>query len=150
MRRLLIRLLAVMTSVGLCVPQANGPSVERLMTPVEFREAGLTKLSSNELAALNRWLGRYTVLIVKTLSQSSDPRPGATPDAIESYIAGDFEGWDGETIFKLDNGQIWQQASYAYTYHYAYHPSILIYRTAGGFRMKVDGVTDTILVKRLK
>jgi len=94
--------------------------------------------------------GQVSVLIVNTLSQSADSRPGATGDAIESYIVGDFEGWDGDTIFKLDNGQIWQQASYAYTYHYAYHPSVLIYRVAGGFRMKVDGIADTILVKRLK
>jgi len=58
-RRLLIRLVAVMTSVGFCVPQANSPSVEGLMTAAEFRESGLTKLSSTELAALNRWLGKY-------------------------------------------------------------------------------------------
>ena len=35
-------------------------------------------------------------------------------NVIHSYIDDDFEGWEGETIFKLDNGQIWQQSSYAY------------------------------------
>lgn len=30
----------------------------------------------------------------------------------------------------LDNGQIWQQALYAYTYRYAYRPKVLIYRSA--------------------
>lgn len=28
-------------------------------------------------------------------------------DVIESRIDGTFEGWDGDTVFKLINGQIW-------------------------------------------
>lgn len=70
--------------------------------------------------------------------------------AIESQIDGTFEGWSGETIFKLTNGQIWQQSSYAYTYHYAYRPDVVIYSGGGGCKMKVDGVSDSISVKRLK
>jgi hypothetical protein len=69
---------------------------------------------------------------------------------IESNIDGDFEGWEGETIFKLDNGQIWQQTSYAYTYHYAYHPEVMIINVKGTWKMKVEGVDDMIEVKRLK
>ncbi len=29
---------------------------------------------------------------------------------------GTFNGWDGETIFNLDNGQVWQQSQYDYMY----------------------------------
>ena len=72
------------------------------------------------------------------------------PYLIESSIEGEFKGWDGETIFKLDNGQIWQQAGYAYTYRYAFRPKVMIIKTDGGYRMKVDGVSGTIFVKRLK
>jgi uncharacterized protein YdbL (DUF1318 family) len=75
---------------------------------------------------------------------------GAGPNLIESRIQGEFEGWDGETIFKLVNGQIWQQATYAYTYHYAYQPEVMIIKTHGAYKMKVDGVSGTIFVKRLK
>ena len=71
-------------------------------------------------------------------------------DVIECKIDGEFNGWDGETIFKLTNGQIWQQASYAYTYHYAYRPSLLIYKSEGGYKMKVEEVSDEIYVKRIK
>lgn len=74
----------------------------------------------------------------------------APNNLIESRIDGDFEGWDGDTIFKLTNGQIWQQVSYNYTYHYAFMPNVLIYSTTGGYKMKVDGVQQTIYVKRLK
>lgn len=74
-----------------------------------------------------------------------------TPEyAIESRIDGDFNGWDGETIFRLVNGQIWQQSRYAYTYHYAYRPEVVIYRTSDGFKMQVDGVDGYVYVERTK
>ena len=69
---------------------------------------------------------------------------------IESRIDGDFNGWEGETIFKLTNGQIWQQASYSYSYHYAFRPSILIIQTRGGYVMQVEGMSDKISVRRLR
>lgn len=71
-------------------------------------------------------------------------------DAIESTIEGDFEGWEGETLFKLVNGQIWQQSAYAYTYHYAYRPKVVIINSGGGYMMKVDGVDSTVSVVRIK
>jgi hypothetical protein len=69
---------------------------------------------------------------------------------IESHIDGEFHGWEGETIFKLTNGQIWQQSSYAYVYEYAYQPEVLIYRSGARFKMRVEGVDDAIEVVRLK
>jgi hypothetical protein len=58
------------------------------------------------------------------------PQTGVT----ESQIDGDFEGWEGETIVKLTNGQIWQQTEYHYEYHYAFMPEVLIYPSGGGTR----------------
>jgi hypothetical protein len=78
------------------------------------------------------------------------PTPAASPAIIESRIDGEFTGWTGETIFQLQNGQIWQQASFAYMYRYAYSPKILIYRSSTGYKMKVDGVDQEIHVQRLK
>ncbi len=83
-------------------------------------------------------------------SGSTSSKSGGGSDAIESTISGTFEGWDGETVFVLDNGQIWQQSSYAYMYHYAYRPSVLIYKTSGGYKLRLEGVDETIFVKRLK
>jgi len=71
-------------------------------------------------------------------------------DVIETQIDGEFKGWDGETIFKMLNGQIWQQASYAYLYHYAYSPIVLIYEFKGVWIMRVEEVDETIEVKNLK
>lgn len=86
------------------------------------------------------------------MNQTRRQAPGLAPaiaDVIESKIDDDFEGWDGETIFKLANGQVWQQASYAYTYHYAYRPDVLVIKTTGGHKMTVDGVSGSIAVKLL-
>ncbi|WP_227766366.1 stalk domain-containing protein [Zhaonella formicivorans] len=76
--------------------------------------------------------------------------PVTTDDVIESRIDGEFEGWDGDTIFKLMNGQIWQQSSFSYVYHYAYMPKVTIYKSGTLYKMKVEGVDKEISVIRLK
>jgi hypothetical protein len=48
-----------------------------------------------------------------------------------------------KTIFKLTNGQIWQQAEYSYEYEYDYRPSVLIYKTGNGYKMKVADMEET-------
>ncbi len=86
-------------------------------------------------------------------SSTGGTLPGGVSEcypAVESQIDGSFEGWSGDSIFKLMNGQIWQQAEFSYTYHYEYLPYVVIYPTARGCKMKVDGVRQTILVKRIK
>ena len=79
----------------------------------------------------------------------------ATVDAcnptIESQIDGTFRGWRGDTVFKLLNGQIWQQVSYDYTYEYDYMPEVIIYPSRRGTCMfKVEDVDEVIAVQRLK
>ena len=71
-------------------------------------------------------------------------------NSVESFITGEFKGWEGETIFKLDNGQIWQQARFGYHYNYKFHPKVLIYPSKGTWQMKVDGVDATITVKQVR
>lgn len=119
------------------------------MSADELRATGLGKLSAAEMSALNGWLQRYThaVFLVATGQTGSSP---ATQAAIESRIDGEFNGWEGETIFKLVNGQIWQQSTYAYKYVYKYGPKVLIYKSGAGYKMQVEGVDGTISVTRLK
>jgi hypothetical protein len=74
----------------------------------------------------------------------------STSALVESRIDGQFAGWTGETLFKLQNGQIWQQVSYSFRYRYAYSPRVVIYKSGYGYKMQVDGVDEHIAVKRLK
>lgn len=76
---------------------------------------------------------------------------GVAPAVIETKMDGEFTGWEGTTVFKLANGQIWQQTEYAYTYRYAFRPDVLIYRSnAGKWMMKVDGIERAIGVEQIK
>jgi hypothetical protein len=122
----------------------SGLKIEALMSAADFRDAGLTKLSAAELGHLNSWLNTFTSRIGEAKSSSN------TPDVIESEIDGEFHGWAGDTIFKLTNGQIWQQTEYDYDYEYAYRPEVTIFNTSGGFKMKVEDMEDSIYVKRIK
>lgn len=60
-------------------------------------------------------------------------------DVIESQIDGTFEGWQGDSKYRLTNGQVWQQSAYKYQYKYAYRPVAIVYRTSGGHKMMVAG-----------
>ncbi len=132
--------------IGTPKPKQARPSalrVESLMTASEFQASGLSKLTSSELAALNRWVNSFAVSLLSTTN-------GSSGEVIESEIDGEFEGWSGETIFKLANGQIWQQAEYDYEYEYEYRPKVMIYRSGGEYRLKVEGMDQSVAVKRLK
>jgi len=71
-------------------------------------------------------------------------------DFTRTCIDGDFEGWSGDTVFVLCNGQVWQQSSYDYWYRYAYRPEVLIYDAGGGYRLKLVDEEETISVVRLE
>jgi hypothetical protein len=74
----------------------------------------------------------------------------ASSGVIETKVDGEFQGWEGETVVKLMNGQIWQQSEYYYRYHYAYMPNALIYKAGSGHKMKVDGIDKAVGVTRLR
>lgn len=150
MKRAWIGLLLVYSASGVT------PYLQRFMNPAEFEAAGIAKLSPVELEELNRWVDRFAaskLCMGKPVQVPAAPLPCPVStnmvNAIESEIDGTFNGWTGETIFKLTNGQIWQQSSYAYTYHYAYRPKVVIYRTSTETKMTVEGVSDPVLVKRI-
>lgn len=98
--------------------------------------------------------GQISVPKYKALMARCQATTGSTKksslDVIKTSIKGEFEGWEGETIFLLDNGQIWQQSNYAYMYHYAYRPEVMIIKVRGSWKMKVDGVDEMVDVIRLK
>ncbi len=155
---LLITVAAVFGGVIITAQQRHILSMEEVMTKSELTESGVASLSPAQRNALDAWLNRYTAHVIQIVATSEHSAPAPKSDtssgrcipAIESAIDGEFNGWDGETIFKLNNGQIWQQAEYDYMYSYSYSPGVTIYSTQSGCRMKVEDEDETILVKRLK
>ena len=57
--------------------------------------------------------------------------------AYEGKINGEYNGWEGHTIYQLMDGHIIQQSEYHYHYHYAYSPKVIIYRSEGGYKIHV-------------
>lgn len=69
---------------------------------------------------------------------------------INAQIDGDFEGWSGESIVKLTNGETWKQSEYYYQYTYAFMPNVTITNSPTGYKMKVDGIGKEVCVEKLK
>ena len=84
------------------------------------------------------------------VARLSNSGRSSNSEIIESNIDGEFEGWDGETIVRLLNGQIWEQARYHYDYQYAYNPEVLIYKVGHRYMMQVEGADEPVQVRRIK
>jgi hypothetical protein len=68
---------------------------------------------------------------------------------IDSQVAGAFRGYHGGAIFRLTNGQTWQQRRYKYKYKYKYRPRIRIYDEQGRKMMSFDCMDEPIEVVRV-
>ena len=129
---------------------AQDVQLEQLLSKEEHSRLGIATMSPDKKAAMRDALVKlyqqgYRAGLFAT-------KPAAVPAAsvVETQVDGEFNGWEGETIIKLMNGQIWQQTEYHYEYHYAYMPKVLVYPGGGGFKMKVDGVSQPVGVERLR
>lgn len=137
-----------------------------LMTVTQFDRAGLNKLSPAELKSLNAWLNGYlrgrgalpaqqapqaasvAAFGAETLRAQSS---GGVPNRIETRIAGLFTGWTGNTLFPLENGQIWQQAAPGYfTDVKLDHPQVVIKKLRFGYLLTLPGHGETVFVRRVK
>ena len=146
---------------------ASEPAVAtKQMNDSEFREAGLHKLSPDELAALNRWIGEaYTPPTVDGQPDAAgdeavaataggarfDPSVSQEPREFRSRIVGQFKGWMGDTRFRLENGQVWQQRTRGRYYRKLDSPEVLLIRTRLGFwKLQVLDTGKAVGVKRIR
>ena len=103
--------------------------IRDVVTSVEFDRAGLGKLSRGELlqlsGALYGWkeikpsepemtVGHQKVTVRQEKAfgkETLQPKKANKndPKKITSRIVGDFNGWKGNTVFRLSNGQVWRQ-----------------------------------------
>lgn len=143
-------------------------SLEEQMTGQEFEAAGLEKLSPQELESLNGWIRRHSLATldgptagaatVGADSQSEDRRgfkatkgeKDRTP--ITSRIVGRFSGWDGQTVFKLENGMIWTQADKEKFYTEEVENPVVVIEPGmfGTWRLSMEGFNSNCRVKRIQ
>lgn len=165
-------LLSLVLACGPLVAQERFSSVEERMTGKEFMEAGLDKLTDEELAALNRWLRDHSVATLESARPNTSAAAGRSTAAptgmpgdergfegaatdrstIVSRLVGEFDGWDGETIFELENGMVWKQdeTDKFFTRSMA-NPEVTIKSGLfNSWRLSVEGYNKSVKVERIQ
>ena len=178
--------LVLVTGVLLTAVTAEAEdSLQSVLTPEEYRQAGLAKLDAGEQAALLRAMER------RGLANPAAPVPAmaATVDGVakpaekksllaaakeigaeqlpakksqeesgttdvEAQMTHPFQGLQGGTIFRLDNGQVWQQRI-PETYYLGKsipNPKVTIRRTRLGYKLLIPAVESdfAVAVKRIQ
>lgn len=147
--------LILLAAAGTVAAQPQSPTLEERMSQAEFRAAGLDKLSPEELAQLNAWLQSHGGTQAKYVSANGKqvfyPSSGER-SLIETRITGTFTGWRGKTVFRLDNGQEWQQAeSGSFSAGEMDNPAVKIKpMILGSWLMVVDNCGCSVRVERVK
>lgn len=170
MNRFCLTILLLLISTSSFAQKAFS-SLEEQMNGKEFTAAGLEKLSPAELAALNEWIRSHSVATLdapKSTGAAAAPAvvTGTGDDRgfeiqkmqdsdrtpITSKLVGEFKGWDGQTVFKLENGMIWEQADKDKFFIKAVqNPMITI--EPGAFKtwkLTVEGYSSHCKVKRIQ
>jgi hypothetical protein len=90
-------------------PGSGWTGLEHMMAPEQFRSAGLSKLTPEELSRLNEWLVRFIAHDSQQLIKSDEAIQELQKAPVRRRISGAFTGWTGNTVFALDNGEVWKQ-----------------------------------------
>jgi hypothetical protein len=158
MNRVLIALLTLTIS---CSAAAEGfSSLEEQMTGKDFSATGLDKLTDSELAALNAWIRARSLATLDAPAAvtdvASDEEDEEEEDqkrtTISSSLVGKFSGWDGQTVFELENGMIWAQADKG-KFHIKEieNPAVTIEPGLfGAWNLSIEGYDEDCRVKRIQ
>ncbi len=136
---------------------------------------GIYKLSSSEKKALLNWLAGPKKEARQKLKQEVRTeikkeviaeevkkekkrfmgfrREESERESIKSTIIGEFNGWKGKnTIFKLENGQVWKQSDNSSFYIPKQTNTAVTIKpkSMGSWQLKVDGFGRGAKVKRIK
>jgi hypothetical protein len=132
------------------------PGVQKSMSPKAFEDAGLNKLTPEELDRLNDFIRRYVGSANQEAANAAvenavkENKVSSQPQVIESRIVGPFHGYNGRSRFALENGQVWAQSQQvSRSYAPIDSPPVIIVKGKWGWRMYILGGGD-IRVSRMK
>jgi hypothetical protein len=115
---------------------------------------GVTKLSEKEQMALLAWLDSTKKEIIKQEKKKNMGfrKEESGREEIHTAIIGDFNGWQGKNIFKLENGQVWKQsAKNSFYIPKRKNPKVTLKpKSLGSWMLYVDGYGHGVKVKRIK
>src|ERR1051326_4046702 len=124
-------------------------SIQNMMSPEEFKAAGLDKLSSEELEKLNAWLQGYREATEKVTEKKTEKRVASQQsffhhEPIVSRVDGSFAGLKGHTLIQLEDGTLWKQANLDDKAGPSPidHPGAAVVWTGLGYKMRIQGVAE--------
>lgn len=125
--------------------EARAKEAEKKVAAAEVKEKEAAK---KKVADEKKSPGWMSALV--TLAQVANKPDKA--QAMESRLIGDFSGWGSRTVFKLENGQIWQQdGGRPYDGDLMHAPAVKIYPASNNsYFMAVEGVSVHVKVKPIK
>jgi hypothetical protein len=130
---------------AVAAPQEMTGNIKEMMSPEEFRAAGLNKLSPDELQKLDAWLQGYRQITEQKAEKKATARASRTKmDLIVSRVDGQFNGLTGRTIIRLEDGTVWKQAN-ADDRHRARvtdHPAAAVIHGVFGYKMQIEGTQE--------
>jgi len=131
-------------SVG-AAPEETAGSIQQMMTPEEFKAAGLNKLSPEELQKLDAWMQGYRQVAEQAGEKKGTARAERTKmDLIVSRVDGTFDGLTGRTVIRLEDGTVWKQANADDRYRpkVTDHPGAAVIHGIFGYKMRIEGTQE--------
>ena len=119
----------------------------------EVREEVLVKVREADTAEREAEIERRVAIKVEAAKQeiAEAPPQSAVGEPFEAMIKGRFSGWSGNTVFALDNGQVWKQrAGNVYRHKGGDYRVRLERNWFGGWEMTMVTSGKTVLVTRVK
>lgn len=142
-------LIALLIPVSAAEPETPAfPGVEKAMTPTQYEAAGLSKLDPAERAKLDDFIRNYVSVsnekvATAAVDKAVKENKVSAPEIINSRIVGPFTGYNGRTVFTLENGQRWAQSQRDTAYYPRMEsPGVIIVKKGFGYRMYIAGATD--------
>jgi len=135
-------ILACLSLTSAAQPETSG-SIKEMMSPEEFKAAGLNKLSPDELQKLDAWLQGYRQITEQKAEKTATARAERTKmDVIVSRVDGSFLGLTGRTIIRLEDGTVWKQANADDRFRpkNSDHPAAAVIHGVFGYKMQIEGM----------
>jgi len=105
---------------------------DRQLGAVQEREQAKAELREEVKAQVKAEVKEQAKAEIRTEQQQARE----TETRVLSRILGKYSGWDGTTLFKLENGQVWRQSEPAVFYTKPVDsPAVLIEKVYGGWRL---------------
>ncbi len=75
--------------------------------------------------------------------------PADAPDTLTTSLPGRFRGWNGNTLFKFADGQVWVQSGPGMFDTDLQSPTVIIKRLKFGYLLTIPGQVQTVFIRRI-